>query len=385
MVRNANQIKAFIGYQINSKFHDPDDFHKMGEELKKNLCKHDPPVDIIIEYCEFTPGARLWDEISEKITCSDITIFDISENNPNVLLEVGIAYGSNKQVLLLKNEGTDKDYPTPSDLNTFVYIPYNSADELWENIVLSKIIGSIYHFLNERHPPQFYYHLLWGLSPNSRTIIVPSKLPDSNESMEFEDYIYIRKYGDLDALSLVQQTLARLYPKMEIEISPADNLNLLPNRWTDCNLILIGGPDFNPIVKAFEDLCPFEYHYGPGENDVWLLHKDTNEKFKPKISDKKEGLVAEDFGFFLKRKSIKNGGCKIIMIGGAHTWGVYGGAMLFGCASLQAHSHGYGNSRNMVTKFGSDPSFIVHFKVRGTIDGIRPPTLDLEKVELLSD
>ena len=357
----------------------------MGEELENHLYNQNQPVELIIEYGEFAPGTQLWGEILEKITSSDISIFDISENNPNVLLEVGISFGSDKQVILLKNKETNKRYPTPSDLRAFVYIPYNSADELYQNIVIKKINDSISYFLNNRYPPYFYYHLLWGLSPNSRTIIVPSKLPTTNEPTEFEDYIYIRKYGDLDALFLVEQTLLRLYPKMEIEISPAENLSSLPNGWEDSNLILIGGPDFNPIGKFFGDLCPFEYHYGPGKNDVWLLHKNTKKEFIPKIFDKDEDFLAEDYGFFLKRKSLKNGGRKLIMIGGAHTWGVYGAAMLFSCTSLQTSTLGYKNSELMVTEFGSDPSFIVNFKVRGNIDGILPFVLDLEKVEKILD
>ena len=357
----------------------------MGKELENHLYNQNQPVELIIEYGEFAPGTQLWGEILEKITSSDISIFDISENNPNVLLEVGISFGSDKQVILLKKEETKKRYPTPSDLSAFVYIPYNSADELYQNIVIKKINDAISYFLNNRYPPYFYYHLLWGLSLNSRTIIVPSKLPTTNEPTEFEDYIYIRKYGDLDALFLVEQTLLRLYPKMEIEISPAENLSSLPNGWDDSNLILIGGPDFNPIGKFFGDLCPFEYHYGPGKNDVWLLHKNTKKEFIPKIFDKDEDFLAEDYGFFLKRKSLKKGGRKLIMIGGAHTWGVYGAAMLFSCTSLQTSTLGYKNSELMVTEFGSDPSFIVNFKVRGNIDGILPFVLDLEKVEKILD
>ncbi|CAD6492770.1 MAG: hypothetical protein DIAAKJNI_00384 [Candidatus Argoarchaeum ethanivorans] len=355
----------------------------MGKELKNHLYNQDQPVELIIEYGEFAPGTQLWGEILEKITSSDISIFDISENNPNVLLEVGISFGSDKQVILLKNKETNKRYPTPSDLSAFVYIPYDSPDELYQHIVIGKIIKSISYFLNNRDPHYFYYHLLWGLALNSKTIIVPSKLPTTNEPTEFEDYIYIRKYGDLDALFLVEQTLLRLYPKMEIEISPAEKLTSLPNGWEDSNLIIIGGPDFNPIGKFFEHLCSFEYCYGSGKNDVWLRHKMTEKEYIPKIFDTDKDFLADDYGFFLKRKNSKNGGCKLIMIGGAHTWGVYGAAMLFSCNSLQSSTGGYKNSKLMVTKFGSDPSFIVNFKVRGNKDGILPFVLDLKKVEIL--
>ena len=67
----------------------------MGEELENHLYNQNQPVELIIEYGEFAPGTQLWGEILEKITSSDISIFDISENNPNVLLEVGISFGRN--------------------------------------------------------------------------------------------------------------------------------------------------------------------------------------------------------------------------------------------------------------------------------------------------
>jgi hypothetical protein len=75
-------LKTFIGYQINSHYHLPSDFKKMGQLLNQRLATQPHPIKLDIEFGEFPPGAKLWDEIVARIESSHITIFDISENNP---------------------------------------------------------------------------------------------------------------------------------------------------------------------------------------------------------------------------------------------------------------------------------------------------------------
>lgn len=63
-----------------------------------------PNIDLDIKFREFEAGRILWDEVFNTIKKCDVVIFDISENNPNILIEVGLAYENNKHVILLKNE-----------------------------------------------------------------------------------------------------------------------------------------------------------------------------------------------------------------------------------------------------------------------------------------
>jgi len=58
-------------------------------------------------------------------------IIDISENNPNVMFELGLASAIGKAVILIKNHRSR----LPSDLAGFEYIEYRSISELQENLL----------------------------------------------------------------------------------------------------------------------------------------------------------------------------------------------------------------------------------------------------------
>ncbi len=377
------RLKTFVGYQVKSKFHTPIHFKTMGDALNKHLQRHSESIELEIEYGEFPPGARLWDQIIEKIEASQITIFDLSENNPNVLIEAGIALGTEKHVIFLKCEQSKVDYP--SDIHNFVFLPYHSSDTLGKESFLKSIINSIKYFLKENHDAYFYHRLLWSLMPNSRTLIIPGTLPESYTGNRFEDYIHLRTYGDLDALFTVIETIHRLYPRMDISIQSAITVNNLPKNWEQSNIIFIGGPDFNHMVSEFEELCPIEYKYGPDEDKVWLRHKKTGKEYKPKFEEKNGQKRARDYGFFLSRKPKKYDPAKIIFVGGARTWGVYGAASLVSCTGFDKKSRSYTNARQLIENFGSSPSLLIPVEVTGSREGIHPPIWHLKDVESIED
>lgn len=61
----------------------------------------------------------------ELQTCDKI-IVNISGHNPNVMLELGLAYGLGKEVIVIK----DKETTTISDLGSIEYVEYAHAGEL---------------------------------------------------------------------------------------------------------------------------------------------------------------------------------------------------------------------------------------------------------------
>jgi hypothetical protein len=65
-------------------------------------------------------------KICRALQESPQAIINISEANPNVFFEVGLAYGLGKSVLLLK----DEESTAPSDLQAIEYTQY-SRDRLW--------------------------------------------------------------------------------------------------------------------------------------------------------------------------------------------------------------------------------------------------------------
>ena len=65
-------------------------------------------------------------KICRGIQESQNIIINISDQNPNVMFELGLAYGLNKTVFLIK----DKDSAVISDLNGLEYTSYSNAEEL---------------------------------------------------------------------------------------------------------------------------------------------------------------------------------------------------------------------------------------------------------------
>ena len=65
-------------------------------------------------------------KICKAIQESQNIIINISEQNPNVMFELGLAYGLNKNVFLIK----DKDSAVISDLSGLEYTSYSNAEEL---------------------------------------------------------------------------------------------------------------------------------------------------------------------------------------------------------------------------------------------------------------
>ncbi|MBU1628214.1 hypothetical protein KKB18_12675 [bacterium] len=319
----------------------------------------------------------------KKIDASSITIFDISENNPNVLIEAGIALGTGKHVIFLKCEQSKSKYP--SNIHNFIFLPYRSSGALSEESFLESVINSIEYFLSENHDAYFYHRLLWSLMPNSKTIIIPGTLPENYTGNRFEDYIDLRNYTDLDAIFTVMETVHRLYPRMDISIQSASNVNDLPREWEQSNIIFIGGPDFNRVVSEFDNLSPIEYKYGHDDEEVWLQHKKTGKEYKPRFYEKGGQKYARDYGFFLTRRPKKYNPAKIIFIGGARTWGVYGAALLVSCRGFDKNLRSYSNARQLIENFGNNPSLLIPVEVTGSRNGINSPTWFLNEVECLED
>lgn len=70
-------------------------------------------------------------KVCEGIQSSRYTVINISDWNPNVLFELGLAYGLSKVTVIVK----DKRSQVPTDLAGMEYIEYASSDELREKLI----------------------------------------------------------------------------------------------------------------------------------------------------------------------------------------------------------------------------------------------------------
>jgi len=144
---SRNPYTFFIGYQVNSEYYEQTSMNALGsricEVLKSDLKKHN--LQISFEPFGFEPGIHILCDICKIIQKSILCIFEISDLNPNVMLEIGKS--QYKNLFLLRNQRSKKP---PSNLGGISYDEYDNDKELVVNksakiaeFLLEKIID--YH------------------------------------------------------------------------------------------------------------------------------------------------------------------------------------------------------------------------------------------------
>jgi hemerythrin len=116
-----NQV--FVGMPFNDKYEDAFTY-AIKEVFERNgfsIYRADYSTDTIDIMCK----------ICAELQSSNILIFNISDSNPNVMLEVGLSYGLGKKILLIK----DKETKPISDISGIEYIEYTHAGNLQQKLL----------------------------------------------------------------------------------------------------------------------------------------------------------------------------------------------------------------------------------------------------------
>ncbi len=115
--------KVFVGMPFNDDFYNDFEFGvKLAVEFcGKKLFRADEKIDNKDIMCK----------ICEEIQKSKYLIFNISEHNPNVMLELGLSYGLGKETIIIKNKKTKNI----TDLSNTEYIEYSHAVDLKNKLV----------------------------------------------------------------------------------------------------------------------------------------------------------------------------------------------------------------------------------------------------------
>ena len=373
-MEKRRKVGIFVGYQIDSDYHTSKDLKEAILNIKEKVEQQHPNIELKVKFGEFETGKMLWNEVFNTIKECEIAIFDISENNPNVLIEVGLAYGSNKQVILLKNEESKEKFKIPSDISPFIYASYRNITD-----ICNKITDSISNYLKEIPKPMIYFKSLWGFSETDHVYIVCPELeePEKRQYPEPQEFLYLGKYGDIDSLIAVYSSLNKIYPNLNIKFCTSEEFKNIPGNPYASNLILIGGPDYNKVTEVFMKDTPFEFSQYENEETI-LKDKKNGQIFKSEFREQKEEII--DYGFFLKILNPYNPKKKLIMINGIHTYGVYGTAKCFSWHDEHEIEIAKENCRTVIDSLGNDPYFAVVVEVKCIGKKIGTPRIKRENL-----
>ncbi len=127
---DKNTIYVVLGMQFKSKVYNTDKlvdnisklFKKVIETYnKKKLNEH---IKLNFEQLSAGYGEHLFNEIARNIIGADIAIFETSDLNPNVMIEMGVALTWGVRVLPIINEGYKRP---PSDISGQTWIEYEES------------------------------------------------------------------------------------------------------------------------------------------------------------------------------------------------------------------------------------------------------------------
>ncbi len=120
-------LYVVAGYQFKSEFYDAEkltaNVRNMFERAAEEYNRQPGPYQIIVDFHPLTAGygEHLFNEIARDIISADIAVFETSNLNPNVMVELGVALTWGVRVLPIKKEG--QPIP-PSDISGQTWADY---------------------------------------------------------------------------------------------------------------------------------------------------------------------------------------------------------------------------------------------------------------------
>lgn len=306
-------------------------------------------VRLVPDFAFTEYGRVLRDEILTKIQSADIMIADISDNNPNVLYELGYADALKQDTAIITKSIKGKDtYEVPTDIVVKNRLEYQNIWDIEDRLATAlekrvcKMLDAPLGLADIRK--------IW-FPPDARRIHVIG--PKTQAKTEFADvgsldYDRLNKVGDKAAIIDVLIMLARLYPDAEIKVQVADEFNMETEQ--NDNMVVIGGPgiqgeDGNAVHRTISEQMNSRVSYP----DDYETMKVGDRSLAARHSG---GKITKDYGCFARIRNPYNSASVVVMVHGIHTFGVRGAARMFGTDKM------YGkNITTILNKLGDDPRF----------------------------
>lgn len=131
-------IRIAFGHQFQSEYYDSDllkenlsnHFSQIVSRMNREIIPKEKSINLEFIVLSAGYGEHLFNEIARDIISSDIAIFETSDSNPNVMIELGVALTWGIRVLPILSTEAQR---LPSDISGQTYIRYKSNAKHWED------------------------------------------------------------------------------------------------------------------------------------------------------------------------------------------------------------------------------------------------------------
>jgi len=143
----SKKIHVVFGFKFESKFYDTEKLKQNVKNMFENaLEKYNEIQGAIQVELNFIPlkagyGEHLFNEIARDVISADIAVFEASDLNPNVMIEMGVALTWGVRVLPIKEKSSPE---SPSDISGQTWAKYeNSASKFEDSDHEKKLIRMV--------------------------------------------------------------------------------------------------------------------------------------------------------------------------------------------------------------------------------------------------
>jgi hypothetical protein len=152
---NIDKLKIVFGYQFQSENYNTEKLIvNIENQFQASINVYNQKKGITPLTIEFKPlaagyGEHLFNQIVRDIISSDIAVFETSDLNPNVMIEMGVALTWGKRVLPIKIFGKSKP---PSDISGQTYADYkNDGSEFISKTHQTDLLAMIERAIQKKH------------------------------------------------------------------------------------------------------------------------------------------------------------------------------------------------------------------------------------------
>jgi len=143
---DKGRLIVVFGHQWESKHFNTEDLRKnvgamFGAALSGALAKH-KGTSVQLDYRPLQGGygGHLFNEIARDIIGADIAVFDTSDQNSNVMIEMGVALTWGTRVLPIREDSTSKP---PSDISGQTWATYRASGSTWLDVEHAKKLQAV--------------------------------------------------------------------------------------------------------------------------------------------------------------------------------------------------------------------------------------------------
>jgi len=337
----------FAAYKFNSAYYEKVDLERAIREAVTNaeaeLKREFKDLRLqLIEQKEISSGEYVGEFVKGNLDKATITIFELSDREPNVTFELGYSTGiagsrftkrEGHDILIQSDNVSHRD--TISDLLGKFIVSYKYDTIKRQKGEYSKIRKKIESELKRKiinllEDERFLKRLIWRMYGEKVYVICPYIPP--KDQMKYGIRSALSEYGDFNAVYEVCTFLNGIL-HCDVEYFHSKEESAIKKVLSKNHVVIVGGPMWNDCIEKFMKDYDLPYqHDWSREEDVedYIYCRIDNREFRSKISRKGDKeFITKDYGIFAVLPNRYNDDKTLIIISGINTVGGLGAVRAF--------------------------------------------------------